>query len=248
MEHFQDPRSPPCTLLQLLPLPRSKQPGWLLTPHWSFSYFKLYINGIIEFAFFFYVYVTDPLRVSNLKPSVQCRSCQQNYLAFDKADQKLSFNQRRENGELVLSRFFLPDFETSRKSLRAGGQRRGRGEGFPERAEGAWNRRGACAVSKPARRCPVSQPHSSVKSPPLGVSFSMITKKVGPKVTWEGVSGTILDLSSANVVSQLCSLVVFYLAPADRLAWPGISFFSWRVQPAFVRGYVGEKSGKSIKA
>lgn len=39
--------------------------------------------------------------------------------------------------------------------------------------------------------------HFNVKSP-LGMIFTMLLKKSSSKVTWEGVWGAILDLSSAN--------------------------------------------------
>lgn len=40
--------------------------------------------------------------------------------------------------------------------------------------------------------------HCNVKSPLLGISFSVLRKKSPLKVFWEGIPGAILDLSSAN--------------------------------------------------
>lgn len=40
--------------------------------------------------------------------------------------------------------------------------------------------------------------HCNVKSPLLGISVSVLRKKIPLKVFWEGIRGTILDLSSVN--------------------------------------------------
>lgn len=62
--------------------------------------------------------------------------------------------------------------------------------------------------------------HFNVKSPLLGVVFCMLMKKKSrQQVTWQGVWGTVLDLSCAECFCS-CGPWVSYVIPAGRLNLP----------------------------
>ena len=93
-----------------------------------------------------------------------------------------------------------------------------RGTDFQENVEHSLNLRGACTVSKHAWNMPdrASCASFNVQSP-AGMAFSILGREIALKVTWEGVSGTILDLSGANPFLS-CGPWVSHLVLASRLS------------------------------
>lgn len=71
-----------------------------------------------------------------------------------------------------------------------------RGRNFREKSGEFLDFQGALSSQTRLAKCP--RPHFNVKSPPLGLTVSVLMRGSWSKVSREGVSGATLDLSGTN--------------------------------------------------